>query len=357
MSRFLMIDIGAGTMDLLWYDSETGEHFKAVALSSVRTISWEIKKSQGPLAITGVEMGGVVSGSIKDRAGNADVVMTKSAAATLSHNLEKVRALGIRIVSDDAMAAPLADSNYTKITLGDIQPETIRTITIGLGLPRRFNAVALCAQDHGVAPAGVSHLDFRHNLFAGLLESSPQLHKLLFRSDEIPQAFNRLSGMAHCAAHLDTQEVFVMDSGMAAILGAFQDVQLKGKDPIMVLDIATSHTVVAVLSGGQPVGFVEYHTRDLNLARLEGLMVDLADGRADHNAIVAQGGHGAWLRQAVGFSNIRAILATGPKRRLLAESALPIIWGAPWGDNMMTGTVGLLEALRLRKGLNQIQYL
>jgi len=32
---FLMIDIGAGTLDLLWYDSATGEHCKAVARSQL----------------------------------------------------------------------------------------------------------------------------------------------------------------------------------------------------------------------------------------------------------------------------------------------------------------------------------
>ena len=353
-----MIDIGAGTMDLLWYDSETGEHFKAVAPSPVRTISWEIQKTRGPLAITGVEMGGGVSTAIKERARNAEVVMTALAAATLDNNPDKVRAMGIRLASEETVAAYLTEhTNYAKIVLGDIQPKTLRTIIAGLGLPLHFDAVALCAQDHGAAPVGVSHLDFRHMLYKNLLEPSPQLHRLLFRNDEIPQAFTRLASISTGASYLDTNEVFVMDSGIAAIVGASQDVQLKDRDPVMVLDIATSHTVVAVLSGGQPAGFVEYHTRDLSLSRLEELMVDLADGRVDHSVVVSQGGHGAWLRNAVGFSNVKAILATGPKRYLLAESRLPIIWGAPWGDNMMTGTVGLLEALRLRKGLEPIGYL
>jgi uncharacterized protein (DUF1786 family) len=355
MSRFLMIDVGAGTMDVLWYDTGTGEHFKVVAPSPARTLSWKISKTRGPLAITGVEMGGGVSGAIKERAGVAEVVMTESAAATLNHNPDKVRAWAIRLASEETIAADYA--KYAKIELGDVQPKTIRTILIGLGLPLRIDAVALCAQDHGAAPAGVSHLDFRHTLFTDLLAASPQLHRLLFRSDEIPTAFSRLNGMAFGAASLGAPDVFVMDSGMAAIVGASQDVQLKGRDPVMVLDIATSHTVVAVLSGGEPAGFVEYHTRDLSVSRLEELMVELADGRVDHNAVVAQGGHGAWLRKAVGFSNLKAILATGPKRRLLAESRMPLLWGAPWGDNMMTGTVGLLEALRLRKGLEPIRYL
>jgi len=41
---------------------------------------------------------------------------------------------------------------------------------------------------------------------------------------------------------------------------------------------------------------------------------------------------------------------------LIAGSKLPMVFGAPLGDNMMTGTVGLLEALRRRKGLAPIVY-
>jgi hypothetical protein len=33
-----------------------------------------------------------------------------------------------------------------------------------------------------------------------------------------------------------------------------------------------------------------------------------------------------------------------------------MMFGAPLGDNMMTGCVGLLEALRRRKGLEPILY-
>jgi hypothetical protein len=36
---------------------------------------------------------------------------------------------------------------------------------------------------------------------------------------------------------------------------------------------------------------------------------------------------------------------------------LKLVYGAPFGDNMMTGTVGLLEALRRRKGLAPILYI
>jgi len=103
-------------------------------------------------------------------------------------------------------------------------------------------------------------------------------------------------------------------------------------------------------------GVFEYHTHDITLEKLESLLKDLADGRIDHERVLAEGGHGAYLRKAVGFANVQAIVATGPKRRLVAGSRLPITWGAPWGDNMMTGTVGMMEALRLYKGLPAMRY-
>jgi hypothetical protein len=59
----------------------------------------------------------------------------------------------------------------------------------------------------------------------------------------------------------------------------------------------------------------------------------------------------------VGFDAIETIIATGPKRKLVAGSHLPIRFGSPWGDNMMTGTVGLLEAMRRRNNLKPIVYL
>jgi uncharacterized protein (DUF1786 family) len=111
------------------------------------------------------------------------------------------------------------------------------------------------------------------------------------------------------------------------------------------------------MEGEEIAGFFEYHTQDITLEKLEDLLRDLADGKLSHQQILAEGGHGAFLRQAVGFSTIEAIVATGPKRKLLAPSKLSIEFGAPWGDNMMTGTVGLLEALRRRKGLAPITYL
>jgi uncharacterized protein (DUF1786 family) len=90
---------------------------------------------------------------------------------------------------------------------------------------------------------------------------------------------------------------------------------------------------------------------------LESLLVELADGKLEHKQILEEGGHGVYMRQAFGFQNVDVIVATGPKRSLVKNSRLPIVMGAPLGDNMMTGAVGLLEAIRRRKGLKAILYM
>ena len=103
--------------------------------------------------------------------------------------------------------------------------------------------------------------------------------------------------------------------------------------------------------------FFEYHTNDINCERLEILLKGLADGELEHELILKEGGHGAYIRRSFGFEAADLILATGPKRKLVENSRLPIMFGAPLGDNMMTGTVGVLEAIRRRKGLKPFSYL
>jgi uncharacterized protein (DUF1786 family) len=110
------------------------------------------------------------------------------------------------------------------------------------------------------------------------------------------------------------------------------------------------------LQDGELCAFFEYHTRDITLERLETLVRELADGSLEHARILAEGGHGAYTRRALGFERVEVILATGPKRSLIQGSSLPIALGAPLGDNMMTGTVGLLEAIRRLKGMEPIAY-
>ena len=358
MSRFLMVDIGAGTMDVLWYDTQTDLHYKAVVKSPVRYLAEKAAELPGDLVVTGSEMGGgPITQILKQRAKEAEVVMSVSAAATLHHNPDTVRSWGITIVEDKKAENLCGDKKYASLLLADLDPGRLRQIVESFGVPFSFDAVAICAQDHGVPPAGVSHLDFRHNLFKAHLKENPRPHVLLYKSDEVPVMMNRLRSIAISAGAIAAEEIYVMDSGMAAILGGSMDLLARNRDRIAILDVATSHTVGAAMEGDEIAGFFEYHTQDITLERLEDLIVALCDGNIEHRRVLAEGGHGAYLRKVVSFLSVDIIIATGPKRRMVAPSKLQVAFGAPWGDNMMTGTVGLLEALRRRKGLEPIDYL
>lgn len=358
MSRYLLIDIGAGTMDILYYDDAAGLAYKAVVRSPVQTVGEKAAGLPGNLFITGNEMGGgAISAVLKKRAKTDKVVMTASAAATVHHDLKKVAGYGIHVVEDAEALALVKNNTYSVLEIGDLDLERLKKIIKGFGVPFRFDRVGICVQDHGMPPKGMSHLDYRHRLFKAELDKTPFPHALLYPRDIVPTTFNRLRSIAESSKQLPADEVYLMDSSMAAILGASLDIQAATKDKILVLDIATSHTVGAALDGGEIAGFFEYHTHDITLKRLEGLITDLADGNLRHEQILAEGGHGAYDRKHFGYDAVKIIVATGPKRKLVENSRLPIVFGAPYGDNMMTGTVGLLEAIRRYHGLEPLRYL
>ena len=358
MSRFLLVDIGAGTMDVLYYDTASEQHYKAVVKSPVQTVAKNAEELPGNLLVTGSEMGGgPITEVIKERAKDAAVVMTESAAATLSHHTDRILDWGIQIIGETEVGPYRENPQYSQLTLEDLDINRMEMIVKGFGVPYEFDAVGVCAQDHGVPPPGISHLAYRHEVNREILDRMPYPHALLHKSSQVPPTLNRLCSIAKSAEKLPTVEAFVMDSGMAAILGASVDILASSKKNVMVLDVATSHTVGAAICGGELYGFFEYHTQDITLNRMESLLCELADGQLTNEDILREGGHGAYVRRAFGFDTVEIILATGPKRRLIETSRLPMTLGAPWGDNMMTGTVGLLEAIRRYKGLPEIKYL
>jgi uncharacterized protein (DUF1786 family) len=355
MSKFLMLDVGAGTLDILYSDDESGLCYKAVVKSPILTVSEKAGRLQGNLLVRGTEMGGgPVSDILIARARQFQVLMTPSAALTVHHDPERVKAFGIRVVDEPEASELWATGRYGNLTLGDLEIPRLKGLVESFGVPFSFDVVGICAQDHGIPPHGVSHLDFRHSLFKLSLDRNPFPQALLYSREEIPAPLNRLKCIAESAAELPAPEIYVMDSGMAAILGGSLDPQAISKERIIVLDLATSHTLGAALEKGEIAGFFEYHTRDITLPRLESLVIELAEGELVHEEILQQGGHGAYVRKAFGFDRSEIILATGPKRKLIEKSRLPLRLGAPLGDHMMTGTAGLLEAIRRRKSLNSI---
>jgi uncharacterized protein (DUF1786 family) len=347
MSRYLLLDIGAGTLDILYWDEAADHHYKAVVKSPVRTLAEKVRKTPGDLLVVGAEMGGgPVSAALRKRAETNRVVLSVSAAATIHHTLERVQSHGFVVVGDDEAESLRREGRLAVIELGDLEIDRIRRIVEAFGVPFAVDAIGVCAQDHGAAPDGVSHLDFRHALFRERVAADPRPQALIHPGDAVPEVFNRLGWIARQAARMPAQEIFVMDSGMAAVAGASLDPTAASRSRIIVLDVATSHTVAAALENGELLGWFEYHTADLSCDMLDRMLPQLADGNLDHKRVLSEGGHGATVLRSFGFDTVEAVVATGPRRSLLEGSRLPIVWGAPLGDNMMTGTAGLLESVR-----------
>ena len=358
MSRILCLDVGAGTLDILWVDTERELPFKAVVASPVRTIAERIERLAGDLLVTGGEMGGgPVTEALRRRARTHRVWITPEAAATLHHDPEVVRGWGLERIEAAEAETIRRRFGPAHVVLADIEIDRIRGLVEGFGVPFAFDFVALCLQDHGVPASGGSHLDFRHRLYRGPLESGGRLHELLWRAEEIPAALNRLRSAAAAARGLPAGAVYAMDSGLAAVAGAALDPRAPADRPFLVLDVATSHTVCAARDGEELCALAEIHTRDLTPERLQELVRRTAAGDLDHGRLLAEGGHGAYLRRAAGEEALGCILATGPKRRLAAGIRPPVLWGAPCGDNLMTGCAGLLDCLCRREGLARVYFL
>src|SRR6187455_989168 len=109
--KILTVDIGTGTQDIFLYDShlDLENGFKLILPSPTMMIYRRLKQAlsasgtRTPILLTGHQMGGGPSAwAIEEYARSGrPVYMTPSAATTLNDELDKVEALGIKIVGDD----------------------------------------------------------------------------------------------------------------------------------------------------------------------------------------------------------------------------------------------------------------
>jgi hypothetical protein len=63
--------------------------------------------------------------------------------------------------------------------------------------------------------------------------------------------------------------------------------------------------------------------------------------------LIKENGRGLFfLTEPPSFSKIEKVVATGPKRSILAKTNLSVHFATPAGDVMMTGPIGLVEAAK-----------
>ncbi len=332
--KLLAIDVGMGTQDILLYDSRKSIEncFKMVLPSQTqivaKRISREIRRKHD-IVLTGETMGGGPSSVAvrKHIEANLAVFATERAALTLNDNLDKVKEMGVVIVSEEEAN----ESGASRIELCDVDKGALQKAleVFGLSLPENF---AVAVQDHGYSPS-VSNRVFRFEYFRDLMESGGSLDSFVYKNN-IPERFSRMK-----AVERTLPGALLMDTGIAAIRGAICDEN--AKPPYLVVNIGNGHTLAGIVNDGVLLSIFEHHTGLMTADKLDSYLERLCDGTLDFREVFDDGGHGCFIRKSI---EPGSILITGPRRGLMRRSKLNVRFAAPFGDMMLTGCFGLLGA-------------
>jgi len=319
--KILTVDIGTGTQDIFLYDSnlDIENGFKLVLPSPTMMVHRRLKQalpSRTPILLTGHQMGGGPSAwAIEEyaRAGIA-VYMTPSAATTLNDELDKVEALGIKIISEDETLG--LSSSILHLELKDFDFELISKTFMDYGISLDdLAAVAVAIFDHGNAPAGVSDRQFRFDYLDERIKARNSLSAFAYLSNDVPKIMTRLQAVANSAKGLDCPLV-VMDTAPAAVLGANFDPVVAKRERKIIVNVGNFHTLAFRLGDGIE-GVFEHHTGEIDLPKLEKYIRALADSSLKHQDIFDDMGHGALVYGTNPFEFGKDefdVVVTGPRR-------------------------------------------
>lgn len=366
--RILTVDIGTGTQDIFLYDSnlDIENGFKLILPSPTMMVHRRVKQAlstRTPLVFTGHQMGGGPSAWAIEEAARAGipVYMTPFAATTLNDELEKVEALGIKIVEEKEVSR--LQSSITQLELKDFDFELISKTFADYGVSLHdLDAIAVAVFDHGNAPAGVSDRQFRFDYLDERIRAKNSLTAFAYRSTDIPKIMTRLQSVADSAGELPCPLV-VMDTAPAAVLGAGFDPIVAGRRQKIICNVGNFHTLAFRMGQKGIEGVFEHHTGEIDLAKLEALLTRLADSSLKHEDVFNDMGHGALMYSQELFEFGKDdfdVVVTGPRRSMfqtmddrpltmhrpssMVNGRLRPYFAVPFGDMMIAGCFGLLAA-------------
>ncbi|MFN0147536.1 MAG: DUF1786 family protein [Dehalococcoidia bacterium] len=344
--RILAIDMGTGTQDILLFDSEkpVENNVKMVLPSATEVAARRIRRAGRDgraLVLSGVVAGGGPSGWALEAfiKSGGKAYATPTAAQTFDDDLDRVRAMGVTLVSDDE--APRIEGE--QVTLQDLDLGAIRTALAAFEEPTDFDGLALGCLDHGAAPPDVSDRLFRFDHLRRTVEGRNDLLAFATRGDGLPDYLTRARSMVASAA--GEAPVAFMDTGPAAALGALHDPAVRATEHQLVLNLGNMHLLGFHLRGRRVASLFEHHTGELTVSQIEAFGRQLAEGTLQNEAVFHSKGHGAYHpdRSIVPPTLPAMVAVTGPQRHRLTASSLRPYFAAPFGDMMISGCFGLLR--------------
>lgn len=358
--KILTVDIGTGTQDIFLYDSnlDIENGFKLVLPSPTMMIHRRLKQllpTRTPILLTGHQMGGGPSAWAIEETARAGipVYMTPSCATTLNDELDKVEALGIRIVSEEE--AHNLSATVHNLELKDFDFELISRTFKDFGiLLNDLEAIAVAVFDHGNAPPGVSDRQFRFDYLDERIRKKNSLSAFAYLSTDIPKIMTRLQSVADSTSRLPCP-LIVMDTAPAAVLGAGFDSMVATRKQKIICNVGNFHTLAFRLGEKGIEGVFEHHTGEIDLSKLASLLRALADSSLKHEDVFNDMGHGALMYSSDKFEFGKDdfdVVVTGPRRSMfnsrgadqLVVPTLKPYFATPFGDMMIAGCFGLLAA-------------
>ena len=370
--KILTVDIGTGTQDIFLYDSrlDIENGYKLVLPSPTMMVYRRIKeatRARTPIVLTGHQMGGGPSAWAAEAHARAGlpIYATEDAARTLNDELDKVEAVGIKVISDDE--ANGLSSTVHRLELKDFDFDAIADAFARFGVSLRdLDAVAVAVFDHGAAPPGVSDRQFRFDYLDRRIREKDSLSAFAYLSEDVPHILSRLQSVANSAPGLDCPLV-IMDTAPAAVLGATFDPVAAQRPRKLIANVGNFHTLAFRLGGkgkaqGMGIeGVFEHHTGEIDLPKLESLLRALSDGTLKHADVFNDMGHGALIYSDEPFelgTGEFDVIVTGPRRSMFTNSRSPKsqstnpqstnllrpYFAVPFGDMMIAGCFGLLAA-------------
>ena len=362
--KILTVDIGTGTQDIFLYDSnlDLENGFKLVLPSPTMMVHRRLKQAlplRKPILLTGHQMGGGPSAWAIEEYARAGVLiyMTPDAATTINDELEKVEALGIKVISEGE--ASVLSSSFLRLELKDFDFQLISRTFNDYGVSLNdLSAIAVAVFDHGNAPAGFSDRQFRFDYLDERIKEKNSLSAFAYLSSDIPKIMTRLQSVADSAGELPCPLV-VMDTAPAAVLGAGFDPQVATRKQKIICNVGNFHTLAFRMGEKGIEGVFEHHTGEIDLEKLESLIRRLADASLKHEDVFNDMGHGALMYSEEVFEfgmDEFDVVVTGPRRSMFmsedrgrrtdgqSSSVLRPYFAVPFGDMMIAGCFGLLAA-------------
>jgi uncharacterized protein (DUF1786 family) len=280
------------------------------------------------------------------------VYATPEAARTFNDDLEAVKEMGVRLVSEDeVLQAPVS---WRWFQLCDFDYPSIAGVFESFGITmEHLDAVAVGVFDHGNAPVDVSDRQFRFNYLDERIRLLNRLSAFAYRGEDVPASMTRFKAVVDSAWGVDAPLV-VMDTAPASVLGATLDPLVAARKRVIISNVGNFHSLAFRLGPQGIEGMFEHHTGMLDADKLESLLLALANGTIRGEDVFNDEGHGALMYDPTPLTLGEGdydVVVTGPRRNMftppqagLRNHHLRSYFPAPYGDMMITGCFGLLAA-------------